>query len=521
MKLEDLQAHSIIAFLDVNDIRNEKGDRISFDDRLYLYDPMRDFSQYQVYKKASQVGMSVTMVLKTLYAAKHKGYNIIHTFPSDKDCAEFVSTKTNKIIQQNSAFLGIQSDNIERKEIGDRFVFYKGTRSKTAAIMTTADLLVHDEKDRSDMKVIKDYRSRLTDSDYKAIWDLSNPSFEGLGVDEMWRKSDKKEWMVTCDNNHSLHLEWPECINKELGVYVCRECGVELTDEQRRRGEWQAQAPGKEISGYHMSQMMVQKLSAKYILNEYNDGRDLEYFYNFVLGEPYSPAESKISRRMILDCWTPKDLTTGKRYIGIDVGSTKHYVVGSEKGITEVGTFLDWMDFDRLLDRIKPDMAVIDAMPENDVAKRYKDEYDNVSMCYFQGDKQRDAMVKWGDKEERGIVKVDRNRYISHCVNDLLEAKWLYGMPSDSKFRDYIRQCEVMHRIKKETPLGGERHVWDNGGKDDHYWFATLLYRLAVDTQGDGQMFAQSSPEVPGVVNRRDGDYANIVEYLESQEYGG
>lgn len=520
MELADLQAYSVVAFLDANDIRNEKGDRISFDDRLFLYDPMRDFRQYQVYKKASQIGMSVTMVLKTLFAAKYKGWNVIHTFPTDKDCSEFVSTKTNKILQQNHAFLGIQSDNIERKEIGDRFVFYKGTKSKTAAIMTTADLLVHDEEDRSDQQVIKDYRSRLTASDYKGIWRLSNPSVEGIGVDLAWRKSDQKEWMVTCDKGHSTVLTWPDSINMDSQQFVCKECGVEITDQQRRAGEWEEQRPGQEISGYHMSQLMAPWLSAKYIINEYNDGRDLEYFYNFVLGEPYSPGDSKIERRMILDCWTPKTLTTGRKYLGIDVGRTKHYVIGSDKGITEVGTFIEWSDLDRLLEQ-DFDSVVMDAMPENDVAKRYKDAYSNFYICYLQRDKQRDAMVQWGEKEERGIIKVDRNRFISTCVGDLLEAKWLYGLPSDQKFRDYIRQCESLHRIKEETPLGTERYVWDNGGRDDHYWFATMFYRLAVMTEGAGEVLVGSNRAVSAIEHHSTGDRVNLEEYLEERELWG
>ena len=42
------------------------------------------------------------------------------------------------------AFKGIQTDNIERKDIDGRSIFFKGTVSRSAAISTTADLLILD-----------------------------------------------------------------------------------------------------------------------------------------------------------------------------------------------------------------------------------------------------------------------------------------------------------------------------------------------------------------------------------------
>jgi hypothetical protein len=76
---------------------------------------------------------------------------------------------------------------------------------------------------------------------------------------------------------------------------------------------------------------------------------DPAYFYNFVLGKAYSPGDLSVSKTTILDIWTPKDLTTGNVYLGVDVGNIKHYVVRSDKGLLKVGRFSKDSDFLQIL----------------------------------------------------------------------------------------------------------------------------------------------------------------------------
>src|SRR3990167_2403326 len=93
---------SIIGFLMENKIVNERGERIDFYDRPFLYDPMRDWSRFQCYKKGAQgIGMSFTMAIKTYYAARYKGWGFIHSFPTDADASGFVKTKVNKLLKAN------------------------------------------------------------------------------------------------------------------------------------------------------------------------------------------------------------------------------------------------------------------------------------------------------------------------------------------------------------------------------------------------------------------------------------
>jgi Phage terminase large subunit (GpA) len=494
------QYYSILVWLTEREIVNEKGEPLDFKDHLFLLDILTDWNQHLVVKACAQIGKSITFTLKTLFAIKYLRFNVIYTFPSDDDVREFVSSKVNKILQANSHEFGLMdTDSIERKEINDRFIFFKGTISKTAAISNTADLLVHDEASRSNQSALETYKSRLKASDYKGRWIFSNPTTEKDLLDQEWHKSDRKEWCVTCPSCKVEHfLVWPDSIDKEKKCFVCRMCREPITDKVRRKGKWIPQNPGSPISGYHISHLIAPRISASEIIED-SEG-DQEYFYNFILGEPYNPGDLTVSRSTILDIWTPKDLVTGNYYLGVDVGNIKHYVLGSEKGIIKVGKFDKWQDLDDLIVHYKIKGGVIDALPDNTMSKYYVDKYQSMQMSFFQENASNpQTIVWWGDKDRLGIVYSHRDRALDRMIADMVEAKFLISIPSDKMLLSYVKHFETLRRVKETNAKGIERYVWDSTTGEDHFVFATLYYWLALQGSGSGQFWKESleSDKVP------------------------
>lgn len=522
----DLSSESIIAYLDENEIVNEKGERLSFDDRPFLYDPMSDLSQFQVYKKCAQIGMSVTMVVKTLWCGENMGWNIIHTFPTETDSNEFVETKTDEIIKHNPIYSEI-SGSLQRKNINGRFLYYKGTVSKTAMIMTSADLIVADEYDRSAINVVDQMDSRLQASKFAGKWWLSNPTYEDVGVDEKFKMSDQKEWYVECRNGHSHKLTWPDSINQDKKIYICKECKVELEDFARYNGDWVPENPGAEISGYHISLMMAPWVPASYIVKQWNEGKDPETFYNFVLGEGYSPADTRVTRTMILDNWTPNHEMvrkgTNNVFMGVDVKeNVKNYVVGTEKGIFKVGEFQDWADLDGLLDYHKPNVCIIDAMPDRTMSDHFMKKYRNVFVCFFHEDKENNELIRYGEGDKKGIISADRNRVIDRLVNDLVYGRFLYAVRADRTFQDYIKQCEVMRRVKVIRKHGETRYVWEasDPNKANDYFFATVYWWIAKQMKQNGIVIGEVPGRQEAIIQKADGFHANIEAMLENRNYG-
>lgn len=497
-KTNDQQYYSILQWITERNIVDEKGELFSFVDRPFLVDILCDWSPNIAIIACAQIGKSVTFSIKSLFAIKHLHFNAIYTMSSDSDVNEFVSSKFNKIVQANIyEFEGMQTDNVERKEFNDRFIFFKGTNSKTAAISTTADVLIHDEISRSDQLAIETYKSRTKASQYKGRWLFSNPGTERDELDLAWQKSDQKEWVITCPHCKDEHfLVWPESIDMEKQCYICRNCKQPIADNVRRRGKWVAQMPGNKISGYHISHLMCCWIKASEIIED-SQG-DPAYFNNFVLGKPYSPGDLSVSKATILDIWTPKDLDIGQRFIGIDVGNIKHYVIRSQKGIIKIGRFTDWKDLDDILAFWKPTAGVIDAMPDNTAAKYYVDTYSFMLMSFFQENSNNpQTIVWWGEGDKKGIVYSHRDRILDRHLTDMIEAKYLIGVQPNKDFTDYIKHYETLRREKVTNNKGIERYIWASTTGVDHYVFADLYSYIAMQGNGAGVFFAETEDKKP------------------------
>ena len=491
---QDKQYFSILQWITERGIVSEKGEALDFYNHPFLLDILTDWSPKIVVKACAQVGKSVTFTLKTLFALKYLRFNVIYTFPTDDDVREFVSSKVNKILQANHhEFAGMDTDSIERKEINDRFLFLKGTVSKTAAISNSADLVVHDEASRSDQPTLITYQSRTKASEYKGRWLFSNPTTEKDILDQEWKKSQQSEWNITCPSCQAEQsMVWPESLNLVTKSFQCRLCHAPISDDVRRHGRWVAHNPSSEISGYHLSHLIAPKIKASEIIDD-SEG-DQEYFFNFVLGEPYNPGDFSVSRQTILDIWTPKDIRTGNTYLGVDVGNIKWYTIWSDKGIIKTGKFLKWQDLDDLIQFWNPKGGVIDAMPDNTMAKHYVDTYPFMQMSYFQENQNNPQTLVWyGEDTRKGIVYSHRDRIIDKMLSDMVEAKFLIGVESNRDLLEYIKHFETLRRVKETNAKGIERYVWESTTGVDHLVFATLYGYLARMGAGAGVFWNEAT----------------------------
>lgn len=507
MKLEDV---SPLAWLYKERFVNEKGEPISFKEHPFLIDPYCDLSREQVFKKGAQVGVSVMMTLKAIFMAKTRGLNVIYTLPSDDDVYEFVPTKVDKITHANPELNNLlQTDKVETKQIGDRFIFFKGTRSKTAPIMTTADLLIHDEMDRSEQEIVKLYQSRVSRSQYKGRWILSNPSTAGNGVDVDWGRSDKKEWFFTCQHcGTEQTLTWENNVDIARRMFVCSSCTKEI---QRTRGVWKPTGNG-EISGWHMSQMMCPWITADELIKSLeNNGR--EYFNNFCLGEPFDVSDIKISSKLITDLWTPKELEAGDYFLGVDSGKIKHYVLGTQEGLIKIGATEDWEDIEFLIKQYNP-TTVIDALPDLTAPQQIMEKYPKVWLNYYRPTEGQVEISKYGEGENAGIVKTHRERAIDGLLDDMANGKMLISVPGE-QLRPYISHWLTLRRIKEVNKDGIERYKWESSSGVDHWCHATVYYWIAKK-HGQSDVFGDKIEQKRTFIIEKSGgsEVANLEDLL-------
>lgn len=484
---QDATDFNILAFLYVNNIVNEYEQRIEFHKHYFMIDPYNDMSPNQVIMKAAQVGWSTLAILKALWLAKNEKVNIIYTMPSGNSIKDFVRPKVDPIIKANpiiESWLG-KTDSAGLKQVGKNFIYFRGSFDPDSAISISSHILINDEVDRSNPKTLRTFRSRLDAAKFDRpdmgwIWEFSNPSINGAGVDAAFQDSDQKHWFVKCRScSFEWYLKWPESVDIENECYICSKCHNPLTDEDRRTGRWVNKFSGRDISGYWISQMQVPVISAKKIIRESKG--DPAVFHNFTLGLPYVSKDQQITREAIVKCLSPDTNPQTDVAIGVDVGVLKHYVIGNKYGIFKIGATESWQEIENMRNRFNATM-VIDGNPYPHEPRKLIEKYaGKVFMHYFNQDRHNAGIVRWGEHDKFGIVESDRTKIIDAVVADITSEDVTYQM-SATELEPYINHAVKLYRTTRTAPNGSVIPVWETiEGADDHFFFAHIYFKIALE----------------------------------------
>ena len=388
-----------------NRIKNEKGLPLEFKDHKFLKDIYNDFAPIQVVRKASQIGFTVMKVLKSFWLARYKNYNQIYCLPTFSDVNQLVPSKVNALILQNPILQQWtqDKDTIFQKKVGDSFIYYRGTVAKGEAgkemeagvgIMFSADLLIFDEADRSSQITLEQYESRLQASQYKGKWYFSNPTTPGTLSQKLYEQSDQKHWFIKCKNGHWQYLDYWK--NVQNYKFVCEKCGAEITDEDRRNGQWVKKYPDRDISGYWIPHLICPWISARQI-QEACENKTKQYFYNFVLGLPYIGSDIVVNRDIILrniDLAEPN--FQEHNILGVDQGLQKYWVLGNQQGIFAVGQTDDWQDIEELIRVYDVETAVFDALPDLTEPRKLRDKYPGkIWLSYYKKEVRKADYIFW------------------------------------------------------------------------------------------------------------------------------
>ncbi len=481
-----LADQSIIAFIHENNLKTENGTPMTFDERLYLFDIFRDWYPKQVCMKAAQVAWSTTAIVKTFYGAKNKGVDLIYTLPTDNDVNAFAGGKINRIVANNPVFQDWvkEKDTVQQKQVGDHIIYYRGTKSGSAAIMVSADGLIHDEEDRSDQKIISQYASRLQASKKKWEWHFSNPSVMGNGVSKYWEESTQSEWFIPCGECHKEQfMEWPDNVDLDREIFICKFCGAEL--KNRKIGRWRNRFNSRDYHGYHISLLMCPWVTAHEIIGYYRT-KPADYFANFVLGLPYVGEGNTVTDDIILRNCTNEVNKQENVIIGCDSGIEKHYVCGNAQGIFFYGKTESWDDIASMLLKWKNSVAVIDAMPDITGPRKLREDFPGrVFLCHYAKDRKTMQLIRWGEGEESGNVLVDRNRALQFLIDEFADKRIpLQGTPED--YRPYLSHWKTLYRVSDVDSNGSPTFIWESSNGIDHWCHASLYYRVGMDRFGGG-----------------------------------
>lgn len=485
IKLSDV---SLIDWVKENKIVTSAGKEMYFNkDRKFLAGPFTDLSPMQAWMKGAQIGASESIIVKVLRTIQMFAISSIYTFPTSDLMQKFVQGKVNPIIDSNPALKNAtdKTDNLYMKRIGMNNCIFSGAEKESQAIAFSSDLNIHDEIDSSNQKIIKQFKSRLQASKVKWEWLFSHPSLPGVGVHQAWQVSDQKHWFVTCSNKHTEYMNWPESFDMEKKMYICKKCGVELTNDDRATGKWVAKykmSDERPYSGWWIPLFIAPWVTAKEIITASKG--DQYTFYTRVLGLPYSQGGDKVGIQDILkNCVNEVNDMEGRIVIGVDTGLPIWYVVGNKQGIFYKDSCKDYEPLKALMIRWPNAIMVIDQGGDLIGSRALREQFPGrVFLCHYLKDRKTLQLIKWGQDEEQGNVQVDRNRMIQLVIDEFKDKRIPLNGTEDDWY-DFALHFTHIYRVQEENALGVMESKWERFN-DDHFVHCATYWRVGMSRFG-------------------------------------
>jgi len=325
--------------------------------------------------------------------------------------------------------------------------------------------------------------------------------------DRLWKMTDQREWVVTCHScgreqilgDENLFYETNKDDNGKYSedaiintAYIgCRYCGAKI---KRNEGKWVPQKEGRNIHGYHMTQLMVPDIPASEIMDckiHYTTRK----YYNEVLGIPFEGKSRPLSISTILkvcDTYTMWDAAPENEYTfaGIDWGAEDTIVIIDKNcrvvyaGKIKTNSADDEVDeVLRLMDKFNVKLLVADfGYGARQIKELQTKRGKQVrSMMYVNSVKDPIRYEEW-DKDGNFIWRyyVDKTTHIDSVLDAFYKPE-LHNLkiPYYHGYTDLEWMIDELHNLKAETRDDGAKSERMRYGRygDDHAFHA-LGYAL-------------------------------------------
>jgi hypothetical protein len=503
----------------------------SFIGREYLLEPMSSKSRRRCFMKGTQGGASLLEILKSLHGMifERLPLGVMYTFPTTDDVHEFSKAILNSIILENRHSIGKyikKTDTTSLKKIKRANMFMRGAMlsqktevggESTKMKAISVDKLVFDEVELMDKEVLAKARGRFGNSKIKEEVYIGNPGIPAQGIDEIFSLSDRRHWHRKCKHCGEwtcAELTFPECVkirSDGTGYIGCGKCGKRVFV---RDGEWVPEYRDRSdyMHGYRWSQLTSPNNDPAEILEDFTNPPqgNLADVYRLRLGLPYIATEDQLTIGQVLGRCGPfvmGNSDPGPCSFGLDVGKTKHLVIGKRVGtkqheIVKVARLSSWDDISQMIMKFNCKSGVVDARPYEDEARRFQSEHKmRIFLCEYS----ETSPVGKSYNLNTGIVKVNRTE-ICDASHNLVAEDGLLTIPrlcpEIKEFAKQVCNPAKVLEVNKKT----KQSLYRYRGTDDHYRHALNYYLLAAHNTARADKYIQINNQYETV----DNDYARI-----------
>ncbi len=461
-------------------------------------------------EKGAQTGFSTLFLAHSLFMVDLNEANLIYYLPTDKMANRFGQTRFDPYVARSkylqSRLLG--TDQAGLKQVGTHFFYMLGLVSKTGAISIPADEVLFDEValiNRENMDLAQD---RILAS--KLGWQryFSCPIYEEDGIDELYRESDMRKWVVTCEGCGRESVpeeEFPDNIRDDRSnsgkVFLyCLHCEKPLNVDN---GRWIAEHPERGSQrGYRVPQLAIKEARLDIIWDRWLKAQ----------GKPNKIARVKRSALGIADSGNMQPI--GSKTLEIVEGASDYYfqdgseipcAVGIDMGdhahIAVLAPLNDgfrliaaWhVDVEDLLAMIpvletsyNVGCLIIDAMPYKTESKRVVRALQTATgfIQYFKSVYKESTEGE--DEKEVRVIQVDRDESLDEttacfAVNPPQALLFKPRNVDEEKTLDEIRRH--LKKLVKEEVMGsdGQKRISYKRNVENHFGMAINSARLALD----------------------------------------
>lgn len=492
--------------------KNNNGVGLTFENKRWLVTLYQDHSAHIVIRKASQVGITEFALVDMFWLAA-QGISGMYILPTDTWRSTFVPNRVDQVMDYVPLYKRSKlkrfhsSDAVGMKTICGHNWKFVGSQVRGNFYEFPAGAFIVDEFDLCDKDNLTFAQDRLgADLMGGRTRKFGNPSVSGSGIDGEYELSDQKEWHVSCHCGHKQVLNWfthfidegdPPELQDPDGNPVCEKCHEPF--DRLGPGEWIAENPGEEISGYSISKLfadsrpipVVKKLYDNY-LKSLHDPTALQRFWNNDLGLPFDAEGFKVTDSLLSACVEPgyrfPEEAKGT-YGGIDVGKPLYVHISKVEanGVRRkvfIGTTKDFEEADFIVKKYGATRGIIDALPETHESEKFVKSHPGWLMAYYGPVKGGRPKVDWRKK----TITVERTPALDASYQWYCEKKVVLPANWRSIHRNqFVKQMIAPTRVfDQDANKGVGGFVWSDGKADHHRHadtydhFACLIAQFAV-----------------------------------------
>lgn len=489
---------------------------LRFDDfpfQIELYDAYGTHDRELGVRKCTQGGFSEWALRVALFHAD-RGRTAMYVMPDDAHLKDFSNMRIKPVLRKSeylrSRMVDGSVDNVGLKEVGLGWVAFRGANSPGAVISVPADVLILDEYDLLDPENLAEAEQRVTGPlSAGLIRRLGVPSLPGWGIDAVFAAGDQRAWTVKCwECDEWNRLEgsygWARNVDKQRNVVVCGRCREPIDVRGRRRekhtgAEWVARYPDRSVRTYTIPKYAIYGVNVAGIVERSQRKRplDVEKFHRNDLGEPFTPADARLSHEAILACVRPElhlleGLTTPRLVtMGVDAKGrgTLHVVISEHldeyrKRRVWAGTLENFSQLIAVMGLYGVNMAAIDHQPEWQQAMAFVQRFPGRAYRagFLTGKDSRQATkidIPMQVDEDEKLALVRRTQVIDTMLTNFRQ-QFVLLPPLDELPPDYPDHLKAVVRVK-ETKDAGELKVYYRSIGDDDFALAECYDVMATD----------------------------------------